>query len=321
MRRGVCAALVLALAAGPGAGPAAAYFEETALGSRGVSLGFSALASIRDVTAGYWNPAGLADLGGTQVFADYSKPYGVPDLNEGALAVGLNHWDTGWALGWHRLGIANAYAEDVLSVSAGRKVSDFGRGHRLAAGATLKLERVGFQPFEARGFSYYADDWVSLGQVDYGSQSRGSLDAGLLWTTPWRVDLAWVGRDLLEPRFEFIEGSGGGTVPFRNEVAASLRWNRESTLTAGWSQVDRTRTSVNVGFEILFYDVFAIRSGLTNLRPLVRTTGSPNDFQYTGGFGVFHNGYFVDAAVLTNHDLGASYRVSVLFPLGGRAAR
>ena len=321
MRAVLLAVLALSLAATLAARPAAAYFEETALGSRGVSLGFSALASIRDVTAGYWNPAGLADLGGTQVFTDYCKPYGVPDLNEGALLVGTKRWETGRALGWHRLGIANAYAEDVLSVSAGRKVSDFGRGHRLAAGATFKFERVGFQPFEAWNFSPFADGWVDLGRVDYGGQSRGSLDAGLLWTTPWRVDLAWVGRDLLEPRFEFIEGSGGGKVPFRNEVAASLRWNKESTLTAGWSQVDRTRTSINVGFEILFYDVFAIRSGLTNLRPIAQTTGSPADFQYTGGFGVFHHGYFVDAAVYTNHDLGASYRVSVLVPLGKQAAR
>ena len=317
MRPVFLALLATGLAATLAAQPAAAYLEETALGSRGVALGFSALASIRDVTAGYWNPAGLADLGSSQVFTDYCKPYGVPDLNEGALLVGTKRWGTGWALGWHRLGISNAYAEDVLSVSAGRRVRDFGRGHRLAGGATFKFERVGFQPFDVQDF------WSTgqAGHVEYGGQSKGSLDAGLLWTTPWRVDMAWVGRDLLEPHFEFIEGSGGGTVPFRNEVAASLRWNKESTLTLGWSQVDRARTSVNVGFEILFYDVFAIRSGLTNLTPIVQSTGSPADFQYTGGFGVFHHGYFVDAAVYTNHDLGASYRVSVLVPLGPQAAR
>ncbi len=298
------------------AGSAAAYFEETALGSRGVSLGFSALASIRDVTAAYWNPAGLADLDGAQVFADYCKPYGVPDLNEGAVLVGAPRWGAGWALGWHRLGISGAYAEDVFSVAAGRRLLDFWRGHRLAGGATFKFERVGFQPFDLYAVDGESGAWTAAGPVDYGAQSKGSLDVGLLWTTPWRVDLAWVGRDLLEPHFEFIAGSGGGRVPFRNELAASLRWNRESTLTLGWSQVDRTRTSVNVGFEILFYDVFAIRSGLTNLRPIVRSTGSPNDFQYTGGFGIFHKGYYVDAAVSTNHDLGASYRLSLLVPVG-----
>ncbi len=317
MRTARIAALALGLAAAIAVRPAAAYFEETAVGSRGVSLGFSALASIRDVTAGYWNPAGLADLGGTQVFTDYCRPYGVQDLSEGALLVGSRYRGTGWALGWHRLGIADAYAEDLLSVSAGRRVRDFGRGHRLAAGATFKFERVGLQPFDVAAFAA-ADAGM---RVDYGSQSKGSLDAGLLWTTPWRVDLAWVGRDLLAPRFEFIPGSGGGPVPFRSEFAAALRWNKESTVTAAWSQVDRTRSSLNLGFEILFYDVFAVRSGLTNLRPIVQSNGWPGDFQYTGGFGVFHQGYYVDAAVTTNHDLGASYRVSVLVPLSGRRAR
>jgi hypothetical protein len=321
MRATRAVALALLLVGTLLAGPATAYFEETALGSRGVSLGFSALASIRDVTAAYWNPAGLADLGGTQVFADYCKPYGVPDLNEGAVLAGTRRWDTGWVLGWHRLGISGAYAEDVFSVSSGRRLAEFWRGHRLAGGATFKFERVGFQPFEAYGVDGSTGEWTPAGQVDYGSQSKGSLDAGLLWTTPWRVDLAWVGRDLLEPHFEFIHGSGGGRVPFRNELAASLRWNKESTLTLGWSQVDRTRTSINVGFEILFYDVFAIRSGLTNLRPIVQDTGSPNDFQYTGGFGIFHKGYYVDAAVSTNHELGASYRFSLLVPVGPRGPR
>lgn len=321
MRPACVVALALSLAALTAAGPATAYFEETALGSRGVALGFSALASIRDVTAAYWNPAGLAGLGGTQVFVDYCKPYGVPDLNEGAVLAGTERWGTGWALGWHRLGIAGAYAEDVFSASAGRPLAEFWRGHRLAGGATFKFERVGFQPFEAYGVDGSTGAWTPTGEVDYGGQSKGSLDAGLLWTTPWRVDLAWVGRDLLEPRFEFVHGSGGGRVPFRNELAASLRWNKESTLTLGWSQVDRTRTSLNVGFEILFYDVFAIRSGLTNLRPIVQDTGSPNDFQYTGGFGIFHKGYYVDAAVSTNNDLGASYRLSVLVPVGLRGKR
>jgi hypothetical protein len=318
MRAARVVAPALALAALLTARPAAAYFEETALGSRGISLGFSALAAIRDVTAAYWNPAALAELGGPQVFADYCKPYGVQDLNEGAVLAGARRWDTGWAVGWHRLGIANAYAEDVFSAAAGRRLLEFGRGHRLAGGATFKFERIGLQPFTAYDVDEETGAWTPGARVDYGSQAKGSLDAGLLWTTPWRVDLAWVGRDLLEPHFEFIAGSGGGRVPFRNELAASLRWNKESTLTLGWSQVDRTRTSLNVGFEILFYDVFAIRSGLTNLRPIVQDTGSPNDFQYTGGFGIFHKGYYVDAAVSTNHDLGASYRVSVLVPFGRR---
>lgn len=310
------AALALAWAV-----PARAWFDQTAVGSRGVSLGYSALACTRDVSAGYWNPAGLAGLERGEILADYSKPYGVPDLGEGALLVGGRRGGTGWAAGWHRLGISDAYAEDVFSLSAGRRAWTPRRGHALDAGATYKWMRVAFQPFEPQDF--FPDDGVAVpaATVDYGWQGKGSLDLGLVWTTPWRFDFAWVGRDLIEPRFEFVPGSGGGRLPFRNELAAAWRWNRESCLTAGWSQVDRATTSVNLGFEITFYDVFAIRSGVTNLRPILQSDGSPDKFQYTGGFGVYHKDVFVDAAVFTNFDLGASYRASVRLPIGRGRAR
>jgi hypothetical protein len=309
----LAAALTLALAS-----PARAWFEETAVGSRGVSLGFSALACIQDVSAGYWNPAGLAGLKRPEVLADYSKPYGVPDLNEGGLLAGGRRYGTGWAVGWHRVGIADAYSEDVFSLSAGRRAWVSRRGHTLDVGATYKWMRVGFASFEPQDFFGDVDVEFDAGTVDYGWQGKGSLDLGALWTTPWRFDFAWVGRDLVEPRFEFVPGSGGGRLPFRNELAAAWRWNRESRLTAGWSQIDRVRTSVNLGFEITFYDVFAIRSGFTNLRPVVQSDGSPDKFQYTGGFGIYHKDVHVDTAVYTNHDLGASYRASVRVPIGGR---
>jgi hypothetical protein len=43
---------------------------------------------------------------------------------------------------------------------------------------------------------------------------------------------------------------------------------------------------------------------------------SPNELQFSGGFGIFHRGYNVDAALASSRDLGASYRMSLRFPLG-----
>jgi hypothetical protein len=130
-----------------------------------------------------------------------------------------------------------------------------------------------------------------------------------------------VGRDLLQPTYRFVTGSGGGRVPFRQELSAALHWNRESTLTGGWAQTARGETSLNIGLEILFYDVLAIRSGLFNLSPIYQANGNPEKFQFTGGFGIFHKGYRVDATAFSNHDLGASYRVTLLVPLARGAGR
>ena len=301
----LAAALVLAMVS-----PAEAYFEETAAGARGVALGASALGVIQDATAYYWNPAALSGIQRYEAIADYAKPYGVPDLNVGTLAVAGRAYGTGWAVAWHRLAISDAYSEDLFHIAAGRSVLQTARGHELSAGITYKLGRIAFQPFE---------DPDSGTQFDFGSQAKGSADAALKWTTPWRLDFSWVGRDLIEPRYQFVAGTDGDATERRHELAAALRWNRESVATIGWSQQEIGHATFNAGIEILFYDVFSIRSGVSNLSEIYKAYGSPNDLQYNGGFGVFHKGYYVDVAATTNHDLGASYRVTLRLPFGSEA--
>lgn len=303
MRRAGFAAIAFAATLLPAA-PSSAYFEQTLVGARGQALGEGAIATVTDASAFYWNPAALERLTGPEALIDLGRPYNLDGLNDGTVAVALPALGGGWAIAWHRLALSGVYSEDLLTIAAGRGVLERG-DHRLAAGLAFKLGRAGFEAF--------ADSAGS--SVDYGSLTKGSLDASLRWTTPWHADITWVGRDLLEPRYEFVIGSGAGRVPARHELATAFRWNRESTITIGWSQ-SGVSSSFNAGIEILFFDVFAIRSGVTNLSNIYRSTGSPNDMQFAGGFGVFHRGYHVDASALTNHDLGASYRVTLRVPFG-----
>ena len=306
MRRFGNALTLAALALLAGA-PAHAYFEETATGARGLALGSSALAAIDDASAYYWNPAGLAGLRQAELLIDYAKPHGVEGLDAGALGAAGRAAGFGWAVAWHRLAISHVYAEDQFDLAAARPVANVAGG-RLDAGATFKFGRVSFQSFA---------DPLTGESVDYGAQSKGSLDGGLLWHSPWNIDFAWTGRDLLQPRYEFVAGSGGGLLKARQEVAAAFRWNRESIVTVGWSQGAIGSSSLSAGLEIQFYDVFAIRSGVANLSRIYESFGSPNELQYTGGFGVYHGNVFVDAAATTNRDLGATYRVTLRVPFAG----
>jgi hypothetical protein len=287
------------------AAPAMAYFDDLTIDARSVAMGSAAGASVIGVGAYYWNPAALASLRRNEVLVDFAKPYGVPDLNDGEIGVAARWHGMGWAFAWHRLAIGSSYAEDQFCLASGRRWLLRG-GHSLAGGLTYKLERVSVP-------TYFDPD---LGGDISFSQSKGTVDAGLRWRTPWNVDFSWVGRDLVQPRFELVGGSGGQQQTARAELGAAFRWNPESTILAGWSQYPGGGSSINAGMEILFYDVFAIRSGLVNLNRVYQAYGSPASLQYTGGFGVFHNGYYVDAAVTTDHDLGASYRVSVRLPFG-----
>ena len=302
-----CCWLVTLAAAAALASPAHAYFEDVAVGARGIALGPAAIGLIEDASSYYWNPAALASLRRGDVIVDYAKPYGVPDLNDNGVSAAARWHGTGFAGAWHRLAIGSTYAEDQFCLAAGRRLMQV-RGHSLAGGLTYKFERISVP-------TYFDPD---MGSDISFSQAKGSLDAALRWKTPWNVDLSWVERDLAQPHFLFIEGSGGGKLTARSEVSAAFRWNPESTILAGWSQYAGGGSSMNAGLEITFYDVFAIRSGLVDLTEIYQAYGSPATLQYTGGFGVFHHGYYVDAAVTTDHDLGASYRVSVRLPFGAQ---
>jgi hypothetical protein len=287
--------------------PAFAYFEETAVGARGVALGSAAVAVISDATAYYWNPANLAALERGEVLADYAKPFGVPDLNVGSLAAGGRAWNTSWSVAWHRLAIADVYSEDAFYLAAGRQVADLG-AHGVLAGLTYRLGRVAVQEFADPGTG---------ATVDMGAQAKGTIDVGVTWRTPWRVDVAWVGRDVLQPRYELVPGSGGDLRRARSELAAAVRWHPESIISIGRAEQDEGPALLSAAIEIRFYEVFSIRSGLSNVGQIIGAYDSPNDLQYTGGFGIYHRGYFVDAAATTNHDLGASYRVTLRVPVGG----
>jgi hypothetical protein len=296
------------------AAPAHAYFEEVAVGARGLAMGFGSIASVGDVSAHYWNAAALTRLSRGEASVDYAKPYGLTDLNVGGLAVAAPVGPVSLGAGWHHLGLTDSYAEDLFPLAVAHRVSEhlrLPRGHVISAGLAGKVGRIGFTPF--------ANPEAPASTVDYGQQSRTSLDASLLYETPWRVDLAWVGRDLLEPRYEFIPGTGGQRLAARQEIAASVRWNRESTISLGWSQLAGGRTSLSAGIEVTFFNVFAIRSSISNLSNIVDTQGSPNELDFNGGFGVFHKGYHVDATATTDHDLGASYRVTLRAPFPGGA--
>jgi hypothetical protein len=299
-------ALAFALAA---ARPAHAYFEQTDIGARIIALGPSAMAGVGDVSAYRWNPAALATLRRPELLLDWGKPWGVENLSENGIAAGASHWGTGFAVAWHRLGIPDAYAEDQFCIAAGRTLLEPRGGHAIDAGATFKFGRVAFQPFTVGGTS-----------LDYGAQSKGDFDVAARWRTPWSVDFSWVSRNLLQPRYELVDGSGGDLQVPRQEIAASIRWNRESTISMGWAQQPHGAATLSAGMEIQFFDVFSIRSGLRNISRVYEAQQSPNDLQFSGGFGVFNKGYYVDAGAETSRDLGATYRVSLRFPLA-RGAR
>jgi hypothetical protein len=309
--RAALAILVVAAALGVSRS-ASAYFEDRAVDARSESMGASAAAASRGLAAHYWNPAGLSRLETPELMLDYGKPYGVLGLNTGAVAAGFRAMDTGVALSWHRLAVEEIYAEDVFALALGRSVPIALEGFDLAVGGAVKWERVGLQPFEDRSTG---------ATVAYGSESQVALDAGIQIASPWKLEVGWMVRDLTSPTFQLIEGSAGGDLPRHHELGVAYRWNPESIVAAGWGRSEGTGiTTVNLGLEIRFFEVFSIRSGLTNVSNVYHSFDSPDDFQFAGGFGLAHHGWAVDAAAVTHRDLGARYRMTFRTQLPFRSA-
>lgn len=310
-------ALAMAIGLGASAVPAGAYFEDVDAGARAQGMGTAGTAVVEDVSALFWNPAALSGLARPEGFAAYGRPLGVGGLFTGAVAVAgpgpgpLR--GTGVAAAWHRYGVSGSYSEDLFQVAAGRTVVRTRAGHELAVGGTLKAGRVSVSPFtlEETGEA-----------IDYGAKTALSVDTAARWRAPWKMDLVWVASDWTSPDYGFDSEGDGGEVPTRHRVAMAYRWNHESTVGAAWTSAGTSgRSRFDVGLEIWFYDVFAIRSGLTDLGGLPDPDTPAQRFQYAGGIGLRDDRWRFDAAVATTRELGTSYRFSLVIPFGSRTAR
>lgn len=306
----------LALLGAMVATPAAAYFEDVDTGARAQGMGTAGAAMIEDVTAYYWNAAALDRLARPEALAAYGKPLGVSGLYTGSVAVAGRGpgalRNLGLALAWHRYGVSDVYAEDLWQLAAGRTVARTKRGHELALGGAVKVGRIGIAAFP---------DPLTGAPVEFGARTGVSVDTSVLWRTPWRLDVGWVGSDWNAPDYGFVEGSDGTAVATRQRVSAAYRWNRESTFGAAWtSGRDGGPARFDLGLEIWFYDVFAIRSGLTDLGGLPDPGTPAQRFQYAGGIGLRDDRWRFDAAVATTRELGTSYRFSLIVPFGAGAS-
>lgn len=135
-----------------------AAFEPLGAGARGPAMGDAVSASVDDVTALYYNPAGLALIGQPQLGTSYGRLY--TSLDDGsnvsasflgfALPLPDRRWGTS-AVGWQQLNIDPYYREETFSLSHG------GRWHRELAqaevllGGSAKLLRRSFGGFPEAG--------------------------------------------------------------------------------------------------------------------------------------------------------------------------
>lgn len=329
-----------------GGGKYGAEFLASGVGARALGMGGAYVAHANDVTAGYWNVAGLDGVARPQAAYMHAERFdGAVAFDYAAIAYPLTRRST-VAISFVRSAvddIANTLeafdpatgqlnpdqvtlfsaADNALFVSYARGVSD-----RLSLGATAKVVQRGIGDFaDAWGYSIDVGVQYDLGRVRLGLNMQDAIGMVQSWSVNEErfASLPEESRPQgLVERVDPVARLGASTlIPLSQDVgltaAADLDLGFDgqaaNVLDVGDGAVSfRPR----VGAELSYRDVLAFRAGIadvtssetfgTQVTPSIGAGVSLGALQIDYGFGDFGG---------LASELGFSHRVSLAYQFGG----
>lgn len=276
-------------------------------GARAQSLGSAYVALAEDVTAGYWNPAGLAYLSEAQAHLMHAERFsGLVQHDYLALAKPGRRLH-GVALSLARVGVDNipfttlqdpgrpmgpenrpvvssteSSADYALYLSGGRRL-----GRRLAAGASLKIIYRTVGSYNARGVGLDLGVRYRLGRAWAAATVRDAVTTPVSWNTEV--------TDRIHP--SLLLGLACPLPLTRGRGTALV-----ATRLGGDAAPEDGGTRLNVGVEY-WYRFLAVRGGLDESHPAVGLGLRP------------HARLALDLAWLQHDDLEETYQLSATFRL------
>lgn len=293
-------------------------FLSTGVGARALGMGGAFTSIANDVTAGYWNPAGLIKVPFPQVILMHDSRYSdVVSYNYGAVTVPLNKAES-VALSAFVLsvnGIPNttgAFNEtteriDVSKVtyfgatdaalfgSYSRRISD-----RFSYGANVKFIR------ESIGSTYGTGIGFDLGvlftpteNLSLGGEVQNATTTIVTWTTgttelSYPVVIVGASYKFNVGKFKFL--------PAFDAVVNMDNIRKSSMLHVGFFSAD-----IRTGAEVTYENVVALRAGYNEVR------------QFTIGAGLYLPKLEIDysfARFTYNDALGDTHRISMILTMG-----
>ncbi len=304
--------LVLSLPAGA-ANKYAGEFLTHGVGARALGMGSAFVAVADDVTAGYWNPAGVADVRGSAVQLMHAETFGdVINYDTGAYVRPLDG-DASMGVTIVRLAVDDipftdfdedenriyysasgitweSDSETAMLVSYGRRVSP-----RLRIGGNLKLISKSIANYSCYGVGF------DLG-AKYDLWNGTTLGANLQDVTTTFLSWDTKERELIMPtvkvgaaqRFELPSMGGALT------VAADADVRFENRALADQYHAGAVSADTHYGAEFVYHDRVAVRGGLSM-------------GQLTAGAGFTLGGFTIDYAFGKHEYLDSSHRVSASY--------
>lgn len=318
--------LVYAAKIYPSAGTTSATFLKLGVGARAVAMGGAFTGVARDPYAIYWNPAGLAALGGErnlglfhndyfqglgQEFLFYTSPAeGIKFLKSRELRSGV------WGLG-----LDYFYVPKDLERRSGLNESD-----PLAPISPVEGKFGAYDLAFSAGYGWKTGRDLSLGgalkvirqSIDDKSGSSFALDLGVLKDFTWRGDL-WTGGFSVQnigPGVKFISKRYDLPLIFKAGVSRRLPDSGALIALEADKPIDNYPSFI-LGAEYPLTSMLALRTGY-KYRLYGNELGPWSGF--SAGAGISFSRFSFDYAFSPFGDLGNSHRFSLNVRFGGGAA-
>ena len=275
--------------AGTGIGKYAGEFISLGVGGRALGMGGAFVALANDVTAGYWNPAGLSHINYPQIALMHDERYGsLVNYDYGAVAMPVGP-SSSWGISVLRLGVSDIVDNRNAGLDINGNYTVDPTKIRAYDQSKLKYFNAADWAFyltyskkQSDDFSYGANLKVIRRELGDASATGIGFDIGL-WYTPMEnvvlgvnlqdvttTFLAWnTGtNELISPTMKigtayFIEAFGGRFAP---ALDFDIRFeNRKSASTFALGPVS---FDPHIGTEFMFKDVVAFRVGYNDVKQM-----------------------------------------------------
>lgn len=216
-----------------GAGPARAAFEDLGFGARGPGMGDALTGVADDISAVYYNPAGLSNVERPKALASHSLFHtGLSDgsslgLSVAAMTFPISSGRNGTlGVAWQQFSLSGLYYEKTAQVGWGYR---FEKGHRyedFSIGGSLKYLSHGFTRLDET-YNAVESDIMQNGATDpvlAGANTRAALDAdlGVLYRLTRRWTLGAAVLNAMQADVAFSE-SDKDPVPMKTRLGASFK--------------------------------------------------------------------------------------------------
>lgn len=294
----------------------AGEFLTHGVGARALGMGSAFVAVTDGVTAGYWNPAGLADLPEGARYAQlmHSETFGdVVNYDTGAYVMNPCGWEGSIGVTVVRLAVDDipftdfesdeeriyydaarinweSDAETAVLLSYARRTSD-----RLRLGGNLKLIWKSIGEYNCYGVGFDIGGKLDVwDHVTLGLAIQDVTTTFLAWDTKEREQImptAKLGAAYIRPM-----ASMDGVLT----LAADVDIRFENRLLADEYHVGAVSADTHYGIEYMYREMVAVRAGLAM-------------GQLTAGAGLSLGGFTVDYAFGKHEYLDSSHRVSASY--------